>query len=511
MQKILSAQQTRELDQFTIQNEPINSIDLMERASRAFMLEFCAIFPPNNQKVVVLCGVGNNGGDGFAVARMLKAWQYEVRVIHALVSKNLSTDCKINRERLSKEIDIIELKKESDFPKIEENEVLIDAFFGSGLNRPIEGFWEKFIRYLNEQKITKVAIDIPSGLFADQSSEGEIIEVDYTITFQFPKLAFFFAENAKYIGEWRVVDIELSQKGIDQAEVSHFQLNNSSISKMIKKRGKHDHKGTFGHGLLIAGSYGKMGAAVLSAKAILRIGAGLASVCIPKSGYQILQISLPEAMVLTDRNEYLISKIPDLAAYRAIGVGPGIGTDPLTVQAIEELLKTANIPLVLDADALNIISKNPDFFQLLPPNSILTPHPKEFERLFGKTANSFERLNLQIEKSKVLQTFIVLKGGYTSISTPDGQVYFSSAGNPGMGTGGSGDVLTGIITGLLAQQYSPLESCLIGMHLHGVAGDLVAQELGQESLIAGDLTEFVGKAYLEIGNTDHNNNPSNFS
>ncbi|MEN0045976.1 MAG: NAD(P)H-hydrate dehydratase [Bacteroidota bacterium] len=498
MLKILSAQQTRELDQYTIQNEPITPIDLMERASRAFMLEFCGIFSLKNTKVVVLCGVGNNGGDGFAVARMLQAWQYEVHVIHALVSEKLSVDCQINKDRLPKEIEIIELRKGDDFPQIEKGEILIDAFFGSGLNRPIEGFWGALIQHLNAQKNTRVAIDISSGLFADRASEGNIIKADYTITFQFPKLAFFFAENDKYVGAWRVVDIELSKKGIEKTRVSHFQIDNDSIAKLIKRRGKHDHKGTFGHALLIAGSYGKIGAAVLSAKAILRTGAGLASVYVPKCGYQILQISLPEAMVLTDRNEYLVSKIPDLTAYRAIGVGPGIGTDPLTVQALEELLKSATIPLVLDADALNIISKNPDFFQLIPPNSILTPHPKEFERLFGKTNNAFERLNLQVQKSKALQIFIILKGGYTSISTPDGQVYFSSAGNPGMGTGGSGDVLTGMLTGLLAQQYSPLESCLIGVHLHGVAGDLAAKELGQESLMAGDLVEFIGKVYLEL-------------
>ncbi|MEM8526125.1 MAG: NAD(P)H-hydrate dehydratase [Bacteroidota bacterium] len=498
MQKILSAQQTRELDQFTIESEPIASIDLMERASRAFVLEFCSLFPSNEQKMVVLCGVGNNGGDGFAIARMLKNWSYEVRVIHALVGKKLSEDCKINKERLPQEIELIELRKDGAFPKIEEDEVLIDAFFGSGLNRPVEGFWGEFVQHINAQKSVKVAIDIPSGLFADQPSEGKIIEVGYTITFQFPKLAFFFAENEKYVGEWTVVDIELSKKGIEKTEVAYFQIDNLSIAKFLKKRGKHDHKGTFGHALLIAGSYGKIGAAILSARAILRTGAGLASVYVPKCGYQILQISLPEAMVLTDQNEYLISKIPDLTAYRAVGVGPGLGTDPLTVQALENLLQTAQIPLVLDADALNIISKNPDFFSLIPPNSMLTPHPKEFERLFGETNNSFKRIKLQVEKSRVLGIFIILKDGYTTISTPNGQTYFSSAGNPGMGTGGSGDVLTGILTGLLAQQYSPLESCLIGVHLHGLAGDLAAEKLGQASLMAGDLVEFIGEGYLEL-------------
>jgi len=498
MQKILSAQQIRELDQYTIKNEPIASIDLMERASRVFTLKFCALFPSKDQEVVVLCGVGNNGGDGFAVARMLKAWQYEVRIIHALVSEKLSTDCEINKDRLQKEIEVLELKEEDRFPEIEEDTVLIDAFFGAGLNRAVEGYWGDLIQHINASKTIKIAVDIPSGLFSDQRSSGNIIQADYTITFQLPKLAFFLAENEKYIGKWEVVDIELSKEGIENTEVSFFQIDNDSISKWIKKRGKHDHKGTFGHALLIAGSYGKIGAAVLSAKAILRTGAGLASVYIPKCGYQILQISLPEAMVLTDQNEYSISKTPDLSSYKSIGIGPGLGTDPLTTQVVEEVLKAANIPLVIDADALNIIAENPDFFQLIPQNSILTPHPKEFERLFGKIENQFERLELQVQKSKELQVFIILKGGYTSISTSDGYIYFSSAGNSGMGTGGSGDVLTGMLTALLAQQYSSLESCLVGVHLHGSAGDLAARDLGQESLMAGDLMEYIGKAYLGL-------------
>ncbi|MEL6720260.1 MAG: NAD(P)H-hydrate epimerase, partial [Bacteroidota bacterium] len=375
MYKILSAQQTRELDQYTIKNEPIASIDLMERASKAFTVAFCSLFPSSEQKVIVLCGVGNNGGDGFAIARILEERQYEIAVIHALVSEQLSIDCQKNKERLSADIEVIELREGDTFPIIQDDAILVDSFFGSGLNRPVEGYWGKLIQHINLSQATKIAVDIPSGLFADRVSSGNIIHANHTISFQLPKLAFFLAENDLHIGKWNIVDIGLSQKGIVQTASSTYQIDDTSISRLLKKRGKHDHKGTFGHALLIAGSYGKMGAAILSAKAILRVGAGLASVYVPKCGYQIMQISLPEAMVLTDRNEYLISQIPDGFTYKAIGIGPGLGTDPLTVQAVEDLLKKAEKPLVIDADALNIIAKQSDFFKIIPKNSILTPHP----------------------------------------------------------------------------------------------------------------------------------------
>ncbi|MEM9887764.1 MAG: NAD(P)H-hydrate dehydratase [Bacteroidota bacterium] len=498
MNKIFTADQTRQLDQYTIQHEPIASIDLMERASTAFAAKFEALFPDTNKEIVILCGVGNNGGDGFVIARLLHKKGRKVQVIHALVSDQLSPDCKTNKERLPDDIPILELKKGDEFPAITANSILIDAFFGSGLNRPIMGYWGKWIQYLNELEITKIAVDVPSGLFADQASEGNILKADHTISFQLAKWAFFAAENEQYVGNWFVVDIGLSEKGISEIASTRFYFEDRHIAPLLKKRGRFDHKGTFGHALLIGGSYGKIGAAVLSAKAALRAGAGLLSVHIPKCGYDILQISLPEAMVFADRNNYLVTDVGEIDRYQALGIGPGLGTDPLSVQALEDVLKQANIPLVLDADALNILSKNPKLFHLLPPKSILTPHPKEFERLFGETANSFDRWQLQLKKSQELDVYIILKGGHSSISSPEGQFYFSTAGNSGMGTGGSGDVLTGMLTGLLAQGYDALSACLLGVHLHALAGDLVAKNSSMESLIAGDLIEAIGAAYRHL-------------
>ncbi|MEM0991501.1 MAG: NAD(P)H-hydrate dehydratase [Bacteroidota bacterium] len=495
MNNIFTAAQTRQLDQYTIQHEPIASIDLMERASKAFVWEFGALFFYTNQKVVVLCGVGNNGGDGFAIARLLQAKGDQVQIIHALVSETCSPDCAANIERLPDTIPVHQLRKGDDFPAIDEHDVLIDAFFGSGLNRPVVGYWGELIQHVNQSNMTKVAVDVPSGLFADQASSGNIIEADHTISFQFPKLAFFAAENEPYFGQWHIADIGLSEKAMSEMESPYAYFGDDDILPLLQTRGTFDHKGTFGHALVVGGSYGKMGAIVLAAKAALRTGAGLVSVHIPKCGYDILQISLPEAMVFTDSNDYLVSKIGETKTFKAIGIGPGLGTDPLSVQALANLLQHTELPMVIDADALNIIAKHPELFDLIPPKSILTPHPKEFERLFGATNSSFERWQLQIQKSTALDIYIVLKGGHSSISTPEGALFFSTAGNPGMGTAGSGDVLTGMLTGLLAQGYSSKNAALVGVHLHGVAGDLAAQQNSMPSLIASDLIAQIGAAY----------------
>ena len=499
-QKIFSAKQIKEADRFTIETEGILSVDLMERAAVQCMQWLQQHFSKQHT-FLFYCGPGNNGGDGLAIARLLFLSGYMVCVCMIEEIHNYSEDCKENKDRwLQTGQPIHTISSSTDFPEISESQILIDAFFGTGLSKPVAGLIAECIDHINMSEATIVSIDIPSGLFADISSvhTSSIIKADTTLSFQFPKLAFFFPENAAYVGEYEILDIGLSVQFIKEQPTCHYQLTESFISSLLKPRKKFSHKGNFGHALLIAGSYGKMGAAVLATKACLRSGVGLLSVQVPSCGYEIMQTTNPEAMTLVDSHEKNIGDEISLLPFSAVGIGPGLGTDNDTQKALQHLLKSSKCPLVLDADALNMISKNADWVHLIPANSILTPHPKEFERLARKSTNDFERHQLQIDFSKKYHVYIILKGAHTCISTPDGASYFNTTGNPGMAKGGSGDVLTGIVTAMLAQGYSPLNACLICVFVHGLAGDLAKEELGETGMIAGDLCEYLPAAFKKI-------------
>ncbi|MCB0678172.1 MAG: NAD(P)H-hydrate dehydratase [Saprospiraceae bacterium] len=496
--KILSAEQIRQLDAYTIEHEPIASIDLMERASRSFAQWFVRACPPQEERpVLVFCGTGNNGGDGLAIARLLAERFYQVEVFHCKISERGSADFQANLSRLVKKrtVPIHTLTAGQSLPAIPPRSILIDALFGSGLNRPVEGYWAELIEHLNRAQASRVAVDIPSGLFADRASSGTVFRADHTLTFELPKLAFLMAENAAAVGRLHVRSIGLHTGFIRQAETEHFLLEEANLRPLLKERGKFDHKGTFGHALLLCGSYGKVGAAILSGKACLRSGAGLLTIHAPRCAYEILQIGFPEAMVSVDPHQYVFTQAGNLQPYRAIGLGPGWGTNRLTAEGLHDLLERVDLPLVIDADALNLLAENPDWLKKLPAQSILCPHPGEFSRLFGPSANQFERLQLQKDKARELNCVLILKGAYSSIALPDGKVYFNSTGNPGMGTAGSGDVLTGLLTGLLAQGYSSCDAALLGVYLHGLSGDLACRDLDQEALLAGDLIRYFGKAF----------------
>jgi len=498
--KIFSASQTQQLDQHTIEHEPIPSIDLMERASATFTDWFTHRFPDVNRPVVIFCGIGNNGGDGLAAARMLHQRFYEVSVFWVKISDKTSEDFDINLDRLPKRdaVPLHTIEKGNNFPELPGNAVIIDAIFGSGLNRPVEGYWAELLEHLNQQSGTRVAIDIPSGVFADRHTGSTSFQADYTLSFQMPKLAFFFPENYHRIGQWEVRSIGLDQSFIEKTETVHHYLDTDAVRPLLHRRGRYDHKGTYGHALLMMGSRGSVGASVLSTRACLRSGVGLVTVHGPECAYDILQTAVPEAMASIDDDKSIISEVPDLARYAAIGVGCGIGQRKKTVKALRKLLEKSEPPLVIDADGINILGRQKDAFDLIPKGSIVTPHPKEFERLFGKTDNDFEAHERQREMAQKLGIYIVLKRAHTCIACPDGTTYFNSTGNPGMGTGGTGDVLTGIITGLRAQGYDGRDACLLGVFLHGLAGDLAAGELGEEALVAGDLVRFLGKAFLGV-------------
>ncbi len=494
MLKILNPSQIIALDEYTIRHEPIASIDLMERACHAFVSWFTLHFDIT-KRVGIVCGTGNNGGDGLGIARLLQEWGFPVKVWIVKGTVAESSDFKINLQRLKGKIEVSEIITEGDQGLFINQDILIDAIFGSGLSRPPNGIYAQAIRCINRTNSVRVAVDIPSGLMADKPSAGEIIQAHHTVTFQLPKLSFLFPENGSAVGEWHVVNIGLSQEFIEQTASNYFLLEKNDIKTILHKRSKFSHKGNFGHALLIAGSYGKMGAAILSARAAMRSGLGLLTVHVPGCGYDIIQTSVPEAMVLVDSSDTLFSSPPNTKKFTSVGVGPGIGQDKQTIKAFIALLEAAGEPIVIDADAINILGANRELIDLIPKGSILTPHPKEFERLAGNWTSDFERLEKQIEFSKATKAVVLLKGAHTSIATPEGKVFFNNTGNPGMATGGSGDVLTGLVTGLLAQGYTSEESALLGAWIHGLAGDCAAKRVGEDSLIASDIIEHLPEAF----------------
>lgn len=497
MIKILSSDQIKAWDAYTIREEPIASIDLMERACQAFVTWFVERFDASN-KIGIVCGTGNNGGDGLGIARLLTDWNYSVTVWIVRGSVSESIDFLTNLKKLDSKVSVLEITTNADCEIFADRTILIDAIFGSGLNRPLEGIYAKVIDCLNRSPKVKISVDVPSGLRTNQHSSGTILKANYTITFQAPKLAFLQPENYEYVGEWQVVDIGLHRKYIKEVAGDNSLTTLKSVKKILKPRLKFVHKGKFGHALLIAGSTGKMGACILAAQSALRSGLGLLTVHVPQSGYTIIQTAVPEAMATVDQSPDFFSGREIEEFYTTIGIGPGLGQAPETVNALEYLLTSFKKPIVLDADALNILSANPKLLTLIPQGSILTPHPGEFERLVGKWEDDFDKLDKLKELATRIQSVVILKGAYTIVATPDKKLIFNSTGNPGMATGGSGDVLTGILTGLLAQSYSTVEAAIAGVYLHGLAGDLVAREMGLNSLIAGDIVDFLPAAFRKV-------------
>ncbi|MEO6683759.1 MAG: NAD(P)H-hydrate dehydratase [Ginsengibacter sp.] len=496
--KIFSAPQIKAWDAYTIQNESITSIDLMERAAIA-CFDWITRHFDHYSSFTIFCGRGNNGGDGIALARLLHEKNYKVRVFIAGLSKG-SNDFEENLNRfreISQHLEFI--NTEEAFPSLE-NDVVIDAIFGIGLNKKPAGVYPLLIEYINKNAKTVISIDVPSGMYIDNTSEGnKIIRSNFTLTFQNEKLAFLMQENADYNKRREMLDIKLSEHYGKSEESLYELIDKSLIQKIYSPRKPFSHKGNYGHACLIAGSYGMMGAAVLAAEACLRSGVGKLSCFIPKCGYQILQISVPEAMCQTFGKKHL-EDLTNEFDFEVIGIGPGLGNFPNQKKLLKSVFKNFKKPTIIDADALNVLSTNPSLFKKIPAGSILTPHPKEFERLFGKTVSDFHTIEVALEKATLYNIYIVLKGHHTFIATPSGKGYFNSTGNPGMATGGSGDVLTGIITSLIAQKYSSLDACILGVYLHGVAGDLGSEQLSEEALKAGDIVNFLPEAFKQITN-----------
>ena len=492
MLKILDMAQVRALDAWTIEHEPIASIDLMERASKAFVNWLAMRFDPT-YRIGVVCGTGNNGGDGMAIARLLSGMDYAVSV-WVVKGGTETPDFCVNQDRLPPKIKPVEFVAGT---VLHGCDIIIDAIFGSGLTRPAEGIYQAAIEAVNHADAIRIAVDIPSGMFADQHTAGPAVKANFTVTFQLPKVAFLLPENSMYVGEWRRVDIGLDKAFIRNAETSRYYLTRKAIKKLLRPRKKYSHKGDYGRALLVTGSLGKMGAGVLAARAALRSGVGLLTAHIPACGIMIMQTAVPEAMVSPDVTEDAITQSPDVGVFDAVGVGPGIGQSAETLPALRDLLESGK-PMVIDADALNLLAAHRELLHLVPRGSILTPHPREFERLIGKWENDFDRLARQLALARQLKSIVLVKGAHTAVATPEGEIYFNCTGNPGMATGGTGDVLTGVLTALLAQGYTCTAAALLGVYLHGLAGDIAAREHGLNGLLAGDLVDFLPAAFKTL-------------
>ena len=502
--KIFTSAQIHELDKYTITHEPIKSIDLMERTSKAIteaiMSRWTTMTP-----VVVFAGPGNNGGDALAVARMLANQGYNVSVYLFNISGKLSDDCAANRQRVHdcKRIKgFMEVTTKFDPPELSADTLVVDGLFGSGINKPLAGGFAALVKYINQCPAKVVSIDMPSGLMTEDNSynvRANIIKADLTLTLHGKKLSMFLPDCQEFLGEIQVLDIRLSREYVNKTEAAYTLLEESDIRSRLLHRDDFAHKGSMGNALLIAGSYGMSGAAILASRACLRSGAGKVTVHTPRKNYGIMQVSVPEAVLHMDHEETYFSESVDSDDFDALGIGPGLGQQENTAIAFITQLKRAQCPVVVDADGLNILANHRAWITQLPKGIILTPHPKEFDRLSSSPSNgSYERLHRAQEMAQSLHAYIILKGHYSALCMPNGHVVFNPTGNSGMATAGSGDVLTGIITALLARGYRRADACVVGMYIHGLAGDIAAKDLGKESLVAGDIVRYLPKAFLSL-------------
>jgi hydroxyethylthiazole kinase-like uncharacterized protein yjeF len=498
--KLLNAEQIYAADKFTIEKQQISSNELMERAAIQVFNWLHSRMQGSQVKIHLFCGIGNNGGDGIALARHLQEHGYNIGVNVVNYSDKRSKDFLINLDRLKdRKVWPQFLESDCELPEIGKDDIIVDAIFGIGLSRSPNSWVANLMQHLNNSKAFILSIDIPSGVFMNRPIENEdaVIKANYVLSFQTPKLIFFLPETGIYSNQWEVVDIGLDPEILASTETGYEVIAKNEVLPIYRPREKFSHKGTYGHSIIIGGSYGKIGAVSLAARACLEIGSGLVTTYVPKCGYLPIQISLPEAMVITDKGEEYISNIDIKISPEAIGTGVGLGVEKETVSAFSNFLDNVEVPLVVDADALNILSKNKDLLKKIPSKSVFTPHPKELERLVGIWKDDFDKLNKAKAFSIKHDIVLVIKGAHT-ITIYENHGYVNTTGNPGMATAGSGDVLTGIITGLIAQGYEPLEASIFGIYLHGRAGDIAMEKTGYQSLTASKLINALGLAYIDL-------------
>lgn len=498
--KIFNTEQIYAADRFTIEKQQITSEALMERAATQIYEWMNARLQGAQVKIHLFCGIGNNGGDGIALARHLQENGYSTNVYVVNYSDKRSKDFLLNLDRLKERKLWPEfLDSDCEFPELGRDDIIVDAIFGIGLNRAPDAWVTKLIQHLNNSLAFILSIDIPSGLFMDQVTKNtdDVIRANHVLSFQAPKLPFFLPQTGVFINQWELLDIGLDAEFLYKTEAAYELIGKPEVLPMYIPRLKFSHKGSYGHSLIIGGSYGKIGAVQLAAKACIEIGSGLVTAYIPECGYVPLQSSLPEVMVITDDEDKKISNINFDFQPSVVGIGMGLGLDKTTVEAFSEFIKSNSLHLVIDADGLNILSKHPELLKKIPKQTVLTPHPKELKRLLGKWGDDFDKLKKAKAFSKKYDCILIIKGAHT-IVVYDGVGYLNSTGNPGMATAGSGDVLAGMISGLIAQGYNPLNASIFGVYLHGLAGDMAVSENGYEAVTATKLIQNIGKAFLEL-------------
>ncbi|MBT8187685.1 MAG: NAD(P)H-hydrate dehydratase [Croceitalea sp.] len=498
--KIFSAEQIYEADKFTIAKQKITSDELMERAAVQIFNWMHDRLQGASVHIHLFCGIGNNGGDGIALARLLHENNYAISVHVVNYSEKRSKDFLINLDRLKERKlwpDFLDPK--SEMPILGKDDIIVDAIFGIGLNRAPEAWVTKLIMHINASQAFVLAVDIPSGLYMSTIPENPeaVIKANHVLSFQTPKMVFFLPQTGVYMNQWEILDIGLDEEYLQKTKAVYNLIGLPEIRPLYVPRLKFSHKGTYGHSVIIGGSQGKIGAVNLAARACLVAGSGLVTAFVPQCGLLPLQSSAPEIMVLTDMDDKKLTSIALNIKATAYGIGMGMGTAKETRKAFKSFLENYQNPMIIDADALNILSQQPELLKLLPENSVLTPHPKELERVIGKWDDDFNKLEKVKAFTKKHHCIMVVKGAHTII-VDGNDFYVNSSGNPGMATAGSGDVLTGLLTGLLAQGYQPLNAAIFGVFLHGLAGDIAVSNKGYEALIASDLIENLGRAYMEL-------------
>lgn len=506
--KIFTASQIREHDKYTIEHEPITSLDLMERAAQALTAAITDYFDSDTE-VTVFAGPGNNGGDALAVARLLADKGYVVTAYLFNVGGQLSADCEANRERLKEDKRVkafVEVTLNFDPPQLAEGSLVIDGLFGSGLNKPLTGGFSSLVRYINQTPTIVVSIDMPSGLMPENNSfnsRSSIINADITLTLQHKKVAMMLADNQRHIGQLRILDIGLSKAFEEAAATRYSTIEEEMVREYLPKRDDFANKGTMGTAMIVAGSTGMAGAAILATRACLRSGAGKVIAVTPSMNRTILQVAVPEAIVMSGGHDDHFTDSVNAESVDALAIGPGIGTGESTATALMTQLRRTQCPVVADADALTILGRRRAWMQQMPPGMILTPHPKELDRLASSShADDYERLEKASKMSQEFASYIILKGHYSALCMPDGTILFNTTGNSGMATAGSGDVLTGIITGLLARGCERHKACIVAMYIHGLAGDIAAATMGKESLVASDIIRYLPEAFKRLSETE---------
>lgn len=499
--KIYNVQQLAEADKITIDKQGITSGELMERASTLVFEEINKRLNHEPVPIKIFCGIGNNGGDGLVVGRLLLNEGYNVTIYVVNFTNKRSPDFLLNYNRIKEAGGPWPtlLKGEEDFPEISKKDFIIDAIFGIGLNRPAEDWVAGLIKYINNSGAFILAIDMPSGLFSEKvpSKEDAVIKANFTLTFQSPKLVFFLPDTGEFVGDFQVLDIGLDREFLLHAPAVAQLIDKREAIGMYIPRKKFSHKGTYGHSMIIGGSYGKIGSISLTATAALRTGAGLVTIYAPQCGYEILQSVLPEAMVITGEGVNELTSLDFDFGPSVICFGMGAGTSKKTLLLYEELLRKETKPMVIDADGINMLARKKDLLSLIPENSVLTPHPKELQRLIGSWKDDFDKIEKAKSFSKKYKLILVLKDAHTITVSAD-KLYINNTGNPGMATAGAGDVLAGVITGLISQKYEPLTAAVLGTYLHGKAGDIIANNLSYQGVIAGDIANSMGLAFLDL-------------